>query len=70
MKTYTEWNKIGRRVHKGAKAADFKSSEPLFTEDQTWDYKAKGIQMRQDEHNRQQFSSRLGITGMWDNPPH
>jgi hypothetical protein len=70
MKTYEEWNALGRRVHKGSKANGFKDGKPLFSESQTWDHKERGSEMRQDFFNAMKLSAHLGITGQWDDPPH
>jgi hypothetical protein len=57
--SYEEWNLRGRRVHKGQKAHSFANGKPLFKRNQTYDPTA---------HLR--TSSRLGVTGEWDDMPH
>ena len=57
--TYEQWNRQGRRIHKGQKAHFFADGKPLFIRSQTY---IPGAQYR--------MSARLGITGEWDDAPH
>jgi len=58
-KTYDEWQAAGRRVHKGQKAVSFKDGKPVFRITQTY-----------QPANWLATSSRLGVTGPWDDQPH
>ena len=60
FKTYKEWNAIGRRINRGAKAASFRNGEPLFGLLQTYN---------PTREPTLQYNYR-GITGEWDDAPH
>jgi hypothetical protein len=70
LKTYAEWNALGFRINKGAKAEGFKDGKPLFSSKSVYNYRKNGEEMREAEFRRQRLSARLGITGEWDDPPH
>lgn len=41
MKTYREWNALGFRINKGARAVGFRDGEPLFERWQTYQPSAR-----------------------------
>ena len=50
MKTYSEWNALGYRIHKGSKAKGFKNGEALFTIDQCYNPLEYNISPKHEEY--------------------
>ncbi len=69
VKTYDEWNALGRRVHKGQRATGFRDRKPLFRQDQTYDYRANGKEMQEAYDNSWRFSRAFGVSYGGDIPP-
>jgi hypothetical protein len=63
MKTFAQWSALGRRIHRGSKAAGFENGEPLFREDQTYNPR---------DQTWVKTSSRLGLPepGTWNEMPY
>lgn len=59
--SYDEWNRQGRRIHKGRKARDFRDGQPLLAKEDTY-----------DPNGWRQVSAMLGVPdpGPWSDMPH
>lgn len=64
LRTFSEWNAMGRRIHRGTQAKGFKDGEAMFIESDTYDPKLVTSWLR--------ASAMLGLPepGEWSDPPH